>query len=192
MEGAMAGSVYDKFARRKYLSAVEGAHFLAALPKLAHDRAVFCRVIYLTGCRISEALELTGERVDLADGVLRIRSLKKRKASIYRRVPIPEELQKSLLELAPALPNQRIFGFSRPTGWRTIKEAMKLAEIKGVQATSKGLRHGFGVRCAVAKIPINLIQKWMGHSSPETTAIYLDIMDDEERQFIAKTWQNKV
>lgn len=184
----MAGSVYDEEARRKYLNAAEGKRFLAALSELPHDRAIFCRVLHLTGCRISEALELTSERVDLADGVLRIRSLKKRKAKVYRRVPISKELQKSLLELASSPPNQRIFNFSRPTGWRVIKQAMEFAKIEGVQATSKGLRHGFGVRCAMAKIPLNLIQKWMGHSSPETTAIYLDIMDDEERQFIQKTW----
>lgn len=184
----MGNGAYDDLARRKYLNAVECKRLLAALPKLPHERMLFCKVIYFTGCRISEALELTAERVDLADGVLRIRSLKKRKSNIYRRVPIPNALQKALMEIAPVKCKQPIFSFSRPTGWRTIKEAMKLAKIDGVQATSKGLRHGFGVRCAMAKIPLNLIQKWMGHSSPDTTSIYIDIVDEEELSFIRKTW----
>ena len=41
-------------------------------------------------------------------------------------------------------------------------------------ACPKGLRHGFGIRAAGYNVPTNLIQRWMGHASPTTTAIYLD------------------
>jgi integrase/recombinase XerD len=184
----MGNSAYDNQARRKYLNKIEGQRFLKTLEKLPADEALFCRVMYFTGCRISEALELTQDRVDVADGVLRIRSLKKRKTNVFRRVPIPKALQDALLRTSQSGSNERIFPFSRPTGWRVIKSAMSSAGIEGVQATCKGLRHGFGVRCAMAKVPRNLIQKWMGHASPDTTSIYLDIMDEEERQFIEKTW----
>jgi integrase/recombinase XerD len=36
----------------------------------------------------------------------------------------------------------------------------------------KGLRHGFGVQAVSAGIPLNLVQRWLGHSQLSTTAIY--------------------
>jgi len=35
--------------------------------------------------------------------------------------------------------------FSRPTAYRIVKSVMNQANIKGKQATGKGLRHGYGV-----------------------------------------------
>ena len=60
------------------------------------------------GCRLSEALALTVDRVDLAAGVLVIESLKKRRTGIYRAVPVPPALLDALdlvhgiRELSPA------------------------------------------------------------------------------------------
>jgi integrase/recombinase XerD len=47
------------------------------------------------GC---QALALTTDRVDLAAGVLTIASLKKRRAAIYRAVPVPLPVPPALLE----------------------------------------------------------------------------------------------
>ena len=83
---------------------------------------------------------------------------------------------------------QRLWGFSRTTGWRIIKSVMKAAGIEGIHATTKGLRHGFGVRGALEQIPVSLIQNWMGHADATTTAIYLGVRDEEERELIERTW----
>jgi integrase len=40
----------------------------------------------------------------------------------------------------------------------------------------------------MVQTPVNLIQNWMGHSDPSTTAIYLAVKDEEERELIEKTW----
>ena len=74
------------------------------------------------------------------------------------------------------------------SAWRIVKEVMDSAGVSGIHATCKGLRHGFGVRAALAGLPVTLIQRWMGHANPSTTAIYLDVRDDEERELISKTW----
>lgn len=42
------------------------------------------------------------------------------------------------------------------------------------QRVPKGLRHGFGVNAAVNDIPLNMLQKWLGHAQLSTTAIYAD------------------
>jgi len=41
---------------------------------------------------------------------------------------------------------------------------MNLAGVKGPQATPTGLRRGFGVAAIQAGIPLNLLQRWLGHA----------------------------
>ena len=65
---------------------------------------------------------------------------------------------------------------------------MRARAIAGPMASPKGLRHGFGIRAAGRNVPTNLIQRWMGHASPDTTAIYLDAIGAEERQFASRMW----
>lgn len=51
---------------------------------------------------------------------------------------------------------------------------MMVAQVTGIAACPRGLRHGFGVGTLQAGVPINLTQRWMGHSRLSTTAIYAD------------------
>jgi integrase/recombinase XerD len=48
------------------------------------------------GCRLSEALTLTADRVDLAAGVLIFESLKRRRKGIFRAAPVPPSLLEAL------------------------------------------------------------------------------------------------
>jgi len=71
----------------------EQGRFIAAAN--AHERAevrTFCLTLAYTGCRISEALELTPERVDLSDKSITFRTLKHRDKVKYRSVPCPDTL----------------------------------------------------------------------------------------------------
>lgn len=182
-------SAYDSEGRRKYLTQAEGKLFLKASRKLPSAEALFCQTIYYTGMRISEALALTTHDVDHSTGALRVCSLKKRQKREFRRIPVPDALLSGLQSLAGEKPEERLWKFSRSTGWRIIKRIMVECEITGIHATTKGLRHGFGVRGALAKIPLNLLQLWFGHSQSTTTAIYLDVRDDEERTLMQRTWK---
>ena len=179
---------YDDEGRRKYLSRAEGNKFLKHAVALPKPEALFCLTIYYTGCRISEALALRRQDIDLEANAFLIRSLKKRDRRQIRRVPVPEFLLKELSNLPPHLGCKPIWLFSRTTGWRIIKTVMKAADVAGIHATTKGMRHGFGVRGAMMQIPVSVIQSWMGHSDPATTAIYLAVRDEEERELIGKTW----
>jgi integrase len=38
------------------------------------------------------------------------------------------------------------------------------------------------------KIPLPIVQRWLGHSRLETTAIYLDVSGDEERELAKRLW----
>jgi integrase/recombinase XerD len=74
------------------------------------------------------------------------------------------------------------------TGWRAVRAVMETARIGGPQASPKGLRHGFGVAAVSAGIPLNLVQKWLGHAQLTTTAIYADAGGAEEKDIARKMW----
>jgi integrase/recombinase XerD len=73
----MAESVlFDDKGNRLYLNADERAAFLDAARTVERALKCFCHVLHYSGCRISEAFELSARRIDLAEQSLRIRSLK--------------------------------------------------------------------------------------------------------------------
>jgi len=65
---------------------------------------------------------------------------------------------------------------------------METADVSGDHASPKGLRHGFGVRMAMQTRNPRLVQKLLGHSNLETTAIYMDTVGDGARAEAAGTW----
>jgi len=73
-------------------------------------------------------------------------------------------------------------------GWRAVHGVMQAAGLDGVHACPKGLRHGFGVAAVSAGIPLNMVQKWLGHAQLSTTAIYADAVGAEEQSIAARMW----
>jgi integrase len=179
--------VFDPGGNRKYLNEVEGEHFLFEADFLDPAKCAFCYVMAFTGCRVSEALELSLARLDTARCTLTFRTLKRRKL-VFRTVPIPEFLVLMLLTL-PCDEDGRWWRMHRSTAWRLVKRCMMYAQIHGPNATCKGLRHSFGMKAAERSIPPGLIQKWMGHATLATTLIYLDAAGAEERSFAARMWE---
>jgi site-specific recombinase XerD len=49
---------------------------------------------------------------------------------------------------------------------------MNNAGVTGPQANPKGLRHAFGTHAIACGVQTHMFQKWMGHTSIKTTAIY--------------------
>ena len=82
---------------RKYLTAAKLEAFLQAAEEV-EDRAVrtFCCTLAYTRGRISDALALTADRVDLKEGTLIFESLKKRRRGLYRAIPAPPALLRTL------------------------------------------------------------------------------------------------
>ncbi len=74
------------------------------------------------------------------------------------------------------------------TGWRAVHDVMAGACLEGPHASPKGLRHGFGVAAVSAGIPLNLVQKWLGHAQLTTTAIYANAVGAEEKDIARRMW----
>jgi integrase len=190
--------LYDRYGSRKYLTTPEWHAFLRAADAAPPEVNTFCRTLAYSGARISEVLALSADRVDIADGLLIFESLKKRRRGIYRAVPVPPGLLQMLAEIhglaaARRAPDggrsARLWGWSRATAWRRVCEVMDAASITGMHATPKGLRHGFGIRAVTKGVPLNLTQRWLGHSQLSTTAIYAHAVGAEERLLAQRMWE---
>src|SRR3954471_19341271 len=88
--------LHDGEGRRLYLTEQERRAFIAAAAQAPRDVRTFCGVLHATGCRISEALGLTPQQVDLFGRVVVLESLKKSRQGVYRAVPVPPELLDAL------------------------------------------------------------------------------------------------
>jgi len=183
--------MFDREGHRKYLNWPEREAFLAVVQQEADaPRKAFCLTLFYTGCRISEALQLTVERIDVTEQAVIFETLKRRKRGQYRSVPIPEPLLVLLRELtANHVTGQRLWPYSRTTAYRLIKGNMAEAGITGVKGTPKGLRHSFAIACISRNVPLTIVKKWLGHARLETTVIYLDVSGAEERELAGRLWK---
>jgi integrase len=192
------GSLFGHSGNRKYLNAAERQRFFESVQRLQSRERLFCQVLAWSGARISEALALTAASIDIESGVVNIQTLKRRKRGIVRQVPLPpgvlDELDREFklraAQHCPDRANERMWTWSRTTAWRRVKEIMAAAGISGTPAMPKGLRHGFGVNAFQSNVPPHLVQRWLGHASLRTTAIYGDVIGPEERAVAARMWGN--
>jgi integrase/recombinase XerD len=185
------GRLFTAEGLRKYVVASEARRLLAAADLADRETRLFCRLLYYTGCRISEGLALTPARLDAEGGRIIFRTLKRRKL-VYRGVPAPADLIRDLAALAvERQSNERLFPWCRQTGWRRIKSLFQSASIAGPQATPRGLRHHLGVHASGMKIPESTIGKWLGHASLKSTRIYTAAVGAEERALARRMWRGR-
>ena len=166
-----------------------------AASKAAPERRALALVLIHTGCRISEALQLTPARIDIAGGAIIFRSLKKRgDKPVFRSVPVPRSLIAELVgtfRLDPrCLDERRLWAVTRNTAYLWIKDMMSAARIPpGPHCSPKGLRHGFGVHALLSGVSLNQLQRWMGHADIAVTSIYARAYGPEERRIARQMWR---
>ena len=136
------------------------------------------------GLRVSEALDLEVRdlSLDAASPTLRVRSGKGGKT---RLVPVHPELHGALSSALAYgdISQGRIVEAHPTTAWRWVQAAVKRAEELGAVAPGKRigthtLRHSYARHLLMNGIPINYLSRWLGHSSIQTTLIYLELVPD--------------
>ena len=137
------------------------------------------------GLRISEAIALEGRDLYLEGDtpMLRVRRGKGNKG----------RLVEMHLELKAALVNARTYGSApekgrlvettRQTALEWVKRAQKTAEgrdliPKGLKIGTHTLRHSAARHWLSNGVPINVVSRWLGHASLQTTLVYLTITPD--------------
>ncbi len=137
------------------------------------------------GLRVSEALALTPGDLHL-DGDRPTLLVRRGKGGKGRFVPIHPELRAALstaLNYSNIPKDRPIIQASRSTAWRWIREAYaRCAELgllpPGRRISTHTLRHSAARHWLASGVPINIVSRWLGHASIQTTLIYLELLPD--------------
>ena len=145
------------------------------------DRAMV-ELMYATGLRVSELVDLPATGVNLRQGVLRVMG----KGSKERLLPMGEEaqhwLETFLRDGRPALacnrPSAALFpgrggeALTRQQFWNVVKRLALRAGIDPARVSPHGLRHSFATHLLNHGADLRALQMLLGHSSLSTTQIY--------------------
>jgi len=133
--------LYDDKGDRLYLNKAERAAFEAVARKRKRTQRTFALMLQHTGCRISEALDLTYSSVDFSSQCITIECLKKRKTGVFRAVPVPESFLDTLdlvHGIKEAKNDMQLWPWTRQHATRIIKgiTSSKMARACGYENNS--------------------------------------------------------
>lgn len=145
------------------------------------DRAMI-ELMYATGLRVSELVELLTEQVNLRQGLVRVTG----KGGKERLVPIGEEaqhwLERYVREARPALlkggradalfVTARRDGMTRQMFWVLVRKHAATVGIAAARISPHVLRHSFATHLLNHGADLRALQMMLGHSSLSTTQIY--------------------
>ncbi len=162
------------------------AHEVRAIIRASDDPRARLLMLeqWRAGLRVSEALalEVADLSLDTDLPTIRVRSGKGRKSRI---VPVHPELG-AAFSTALAYGNVyegRIIDVHRTTARRWVQKAVVRAEQLGAipsgrEVSTHTFRHSYARHLLINGIPINYLSRWLGHSSIQTTLIYLELVPD--------------
>jgi len=151
----------------------------------ARHWAVFL-VLRFSGARLGEVLRIDDTQdVNWREGEIRIPTLKRRN-SACRTVFLPQVVLTELSRLLAEFPGLqgRLFTVHDRVFRRIFAERAQEAGISKALAHPHILRHTRAIEMIRAGVPLTLIQQLLGHSALTTTAIYLQIFQEEARRIL--------
>jgi len=148
-------------------------------------------VLYATGLRVSELINLKQSEINLNQGVARVVG----KADRERLIPLGEEAQSWLREFIAGprteillerqtdylFPTRRGDRMTRQAFWHIIKRYAKRAEI-GRKLSPHTLRHAFATHLLNNGADLRVVQMLLGHSDLSTTQIYTHVARERMKE----------
>ncbi|MEE9141126.1 MAG: site-specific tyrosine recombinase XerD, partial [Gammaproteobacteria bacterium] len=155
----------------------------AADPLGMRDRTML-EVLYATGLRVSELINLELRQINLNQGVLRITG----KGGRERLIPLGEESQEWIHRFVQSarldilmerqsdcvFPTRRGDRMTRQAFWHIIKRYANKAGIKK-KLSPHTLRHAFATHLLNHGADLRVVQMLLGHSDLSTTQIYTHV-----------------
>lgn len=154
--------------------------------------------LYATGARISEAVGLDIDDLDLDNGIARLYG----KGSKERLVPVgrsaidalgtwivrarPEILHRRSASTPAVFVNQRGTRLSRQSAWAIVSGAAASAGIDR-EVSPHSLRHSCATHLLEGGADIRLVQELLGHASVTTTQIYTKVTNETLREVYSTT-----
>ena len=157
----------------------------SADPKGLRDKAML-EVMYATGIRVSELIELDVGNVNLELGIIKCNGSKKTRliplypAALKALTVYMNEVRETLL----AEPDEQALfvniggaRMSRQGFWKILKHYQQTAQISK-DITPHTLRHSFAVHLLENGADLNSVQELMGHSDISSTQIYANLINN--------------
>jgi integrase/recombinase XerD len=158
---------------------------------LGHRDRAMLEVLYATGLRVSELINLKQSQVNLNQGVLRIHG----KGDRERLIPLGDEAQRWVREFQAGprveillerqteylFPTRRGDRMTRQAFWHIIKRYAKKAEIGG-KLSPHTLRHAFATHLLNNGADLRVVQMLLGHSDLSTTQIYTHVARERMKE----------
>lgn len=183
----------------KALSVDEVARLIEAAgvgegPVPLRDRALL-EVLYGTGARISEAVRLTPEDLDLEARAVRLFGKGRKERILPLGAYAVEALEAYIVRGRPALAahgsgcpeiflNLRGRPLTRQSAWEIIGKAAARAGIDNA-VSPHSLRHSYATHLLAGGADIRVVQEMLGHASVTTTQIYTLVTADTLREVYA-------
>ncbi|NBC23091.1 MAG: site-specific tyrosine recombinase XerD [Gammaproteobacteria bacterium] len=151
---------------------------------LGHRDRAMLELLYATGLRVSELINLKQNQVNLNQGVLRIVG----KGDRERLIPLGDESQRWLREFMEGprveillerqtdymFPTRRGDRMTRQAFWHIIKRYAQKAGVKK-KLSPHTLRHAFATHLLNNGADLRVVQLLLGHSDLSTTQIYTHV-----------------
>ncbi len=175
------------YADRKSFTRAQEQAVLKAAARFPEETRLLCELLYVTGCRLSEALELRRDHLDTEEAMVVFRTLKQRDRTVLRAVPVPASFIVRLAALNPAA-DGRLWPYSRWTGGRRIKEVLEAAGIPEHLANSKTFRHSYNDRGKLHGTPDYVRRALLGHRTQSANNHYGALIGTELRDYARDSW----
>lgn len=151
---------------------------------LGHRDRAMLELLYATGLRVSELINLRQSQINFNQGVLRIIG----KGDRERLIPLGEESQRWIQEFIDGprmeillerqteylFPTRRGDRMTRQAFWHIIKRYAEKAGI-GQKLSPHSLRHAFATHLLNRGADLRVVQMLLGHSDLSTTQIYTHV-----------------
>lgn len=164
-------------------------------PASLRDRALL-EVLYGTGARISEAVGLALDDIDVENQTLRLFG----KGSKTRLVPLGsfaiDALTAYIVRARPTFsakgkgtPHVFLNSLGRPlsrqSAWGIIRKAAERAGLGDAEISPHTLRHSYATHLLAGGADVRVVQELLGHASVTTTQIYTHVTIDALRETYA-------
>ena len=177
------GNVAKRSTLPEYLEAHE---IYTLMAHMGFRQKLLMQLLWRAGLRVSEALALDSSdfRLDAEPPHLRV---KMGKGGKERLVPMHPDLVQDIkiaLDVEIIEAGSIFNGTTRQTAWGWVKTAQKAAESDGTLPTGRKViathtfRHSAARHWLANGVQINVVSRWLGHASLQTTLPYLEILPD--------------
>lgn len=169
---------------------IDDATRMKIAEQVPYKFAVLFDILYFTGCRISEGIQIRW--IDIVGNTVVLRKGNTKGKTSTREIPIPQHLVDRIMKL----PNEGSYVFAgrsgnghihRTTATYHLSNALETLGLKN-QFSSHGYRRTNITNLHRQNVPTKVIMKISGHTSMGALQRYIDVSDDEVVAAVQNLW----